>query len=336
MTITAHSIPKVELHVHLEGAIPVDTIIRLAKRNAVSLPTNFVVDGKYQWKGFPEFLQCYDIACTALATEADFKEATYAYLKECAGQNVIYCEIIISPTHADRLGIGYKSYLHSIDEGCKKAEMDFGIITRLIVTIVRHESHDDAKNVISYIENTPHKRVTGFHIAGDENNGNISDFKKYFDAAKANGLGLSAHAGEIRGPEEVKEAIESLNVSRIGHGISSIEDSDLIKMIIEKNICLEVCPTSNITIAARYNSYKNHPLRKLFDAKVPVTINSDDPPFFSTTIGNEYQIAMDHFNFSVEDLIKVTNTGIEHSFLDNDTKKLLFKEINNFRKSDEI
>lgn len=333
MTNSVSSVPKVELHVHLEGAIPVETIVRLAKRNSISLPANLIVDGEYQWSGFPEFLQCYDAACTALVTETDFIEATYDYLKECANQNVIYCEIIISPTHADRLKIGYKGYLQSIDEGCKQAEKDFGIITRLIVTIVRHESHDEAKNVVAYIEKAPHARVTGFQIAGDENHANIEDYRYYFDAAKAAGLGLSAHAGEIKGPDEVRKAIEILGVSRIGHGISAIEDKDLIKMIVDKNICLEVCPTSNIKIAARCDSYAKHPLRKLYNAKVPITINSDDPPFFSTTIGKEYQVAMNYFAFTINDLVQVSNTGIEHAFLDKSTKTKLYDKIKNFLNS---
>jgi len=310
---------KAELHAHLEGTASPDLVKRLAQRNSMNLPDGlFDAEGNYRWMTFLEFLKAYDLASAVIKTPLDYRDVTYEYLKQCASEDAIYVEVMSSPDHAAMAGMGYQDHLDGIIAGIEDAEQDFGIVGRIIVTCVRHLGPEQAVNVARQTVAAPHPYVVGFGMGGDENAHHPSDFAKAFHIAQDAGLTCNVHAGEMAGPESIIAALDHLPVKRIGHCVRSIEDPDLIARLIDKDITLEVCPGSNIALGV-YPDFRAHPFLKLRDAGCKVTLSSDDPPFFHTSIGNEYAIASREFNLSNQELTQITKCSIENAFADQAT-----------------
>ena len=283
------NITKAEIHVHLEATISPDLCRKFAKRNKVEISNNiFGNDYAYTWTDFYDFLKIYDIVTSVIQKPEDYFELTYNYLKECALENVIYVEAMISSTHAKSRGMTYHSFLEGVTEGAKKAEKDFGIVSRYIINGIRHLGPDSVYNTAKEVLNNPNTYLVGFGLAGDELHFPPKLFIKTFDMLKKENCSITVHAGEWDGPENIRNAINLLHPSRLGHGVRSIEDPILVKEISNSNIVLEMCPTSNIATKI-YSSYKNHPVKKLFDQGVKITVNSDDPPFFNASIAGEYE-----------------------------------------------
>ncbi|WP_218045021.1 adenosine deaminase [Kiloniella spongiae] len=310
---------KAELHAHLEGTASPDLVKRLAQRNSMNLPDGlFDAEGNYRWATFLEFLKAYDLASAVIKTPLDYRDVTYEYLKQCASEGAIYVEVMSSPDHAAMAGMGYQDHLDGIISGIEDAEKDFGIIGRIIVTCVRHLGPEQAVNVARQTVAAPHPYVVGFGMGGDENAHHPSDFSKAFHIAHDAGLSCNVHAGEMAGPESIIAALDHLPVQRIGHCVRAIEDPYLISRLIDEDITLEVCPGSNIALGV-YPDFRTHPFLKLRDAGCKVTLSSDDPPFFHTTIGNEYAIASREFNLSDQELSEITKCSIENAFADQAT-----------------
>jgi len=320
-------IPKAEIHVHLEATITPDLCRKFAKKNHVDLPKAiFGNKYAYEWSDFYDFIKKYDLVTSVIHTPDDYKELTYAYLKECASYNVIYVEAMISSTHAKLKGMTYDSFLEGVYDASKQAEKDFGIVSRYIMNGIRHLGVDSVHNTAVEVIKNPHPCLVGFGLAGDELHFPPNLFVKTFDMLKDEKFPITVHAGEWDGPENIRNAINLLHPTRLGHGVRSIEDLDLVKEIIDKNIVLETCPTSNIATKI-YENYDSHPVKKLFEMGVKVTVNSDDPPFFNATIQGEYQ-AMVNLGFSENDLTSMTRNAIESSFLDYETKSKLLTKLN--------
>ncbi len=319
--------PKAELHVHIEGAIKPKLARQLAKKNNINLPSSIFADeDNYAWKDFFHFMKAYDVVAGLIRSPEDCALVVYEYLKQSASEGVLYNELIISPTHFALQGMSYLEMLEGAKQGIDQAKKESGIQTRLLIAAVRHEGVDVVEKVVQEMIDYPDPTVVGLNLAGDEVNFPPKLFKDSFHAAHKAGYGCVAHAGEVVGPESVWEAIDSLPVARIGHGVRSVEDPDLMKELIKRSITLEVCPSSNVALGV-YPSYDEHPLRKLFEAGIKITLNSDDPYFFNTTIGKEYQIAFDEFRLSETNLIKITQTAIENSFADQATKEALMAKV---------
>lgn len=324
-------VPKAELHVHIEGAILPSLARQLAKKNKVSLPSAIFGSGDcYLWDGFFGFIKAYDVIADLIKTPEDSTLVISEYLQQCAKEGTVYSEITISPTHYAKQGMNYQDMLGSAVVAIDHIKKETGLVARLLISAVRHEGVDVVEAVIREMIDNPHPYVVGVNLAGDEVNFPPKRFANAFLAASEAGYGCSVHAGEVVGPESVWEALDYLPVSRIGHGVRAIEDPKLIEALIRQKITLEVSPSSNVSIGV-FPSYEAHPLRKLYDAGVKVTLNSDDPCFFCTTIGNEYQIARDKFGMSDDDLRKITRTAIENGFADDQTKQEIFKEVKNNR-----
>jgi len=326
MNSTIH-IPKAEIHVHLEATITPDLCRKFAQKNNIDLP-NDIFGNKYayEWLDFYDFIKKYDLVTSVIHTPEDYKELTYAYLKECASYNVIYVEAMISSTHAKLKGMTYDSFIEGVYDASKQAEKDFGIVSRYIMNGIRHLGAVSVHNTAVEVIKNPHPCVVGFGLAGDELHFPPDLFVKTFNMLKDEKFPITVHAGEWDGPENIRNAINMLHPTRLGHGVRSIEDLDLVKEIINKNIVLETCPTSNIATKI-YKNYESHPVKKLFELGAKVTVNSDDPPFFNATIQGEYQ-AMSEIGFSNTDLISMTRNAIESSFLDSETKSKLLTKLN--------
>ena len=320
-----YHIPKAEIHIHLEATITPNLCRKFAKKNNVNLPDDiFGNKYAYQWTDFYDFIKKYDLVTSVIHTPEDYRQLTYEYLKDCAANRVLYVEAMISSTHAKLKGMTYNSFLQGVVEASQQAEKDFGIVSRFIMNGIRHLGPDSVQSTAEEVLNNPHPYLVGFGLAGDELHFPPNLFVKTFDMLKEAQFPITVHAGEWDGPENIRNAINLLHPSRLGHGVRSIEDPDLVKEIIERNIVLETCPTSNIATKI-YESYEVHPVKKLFDAGVKITVNSDDPPFFNATIAGEYEV-MASLGLSEKNLISLTRNAIDFSFCDQLTKeKLLLK-----------
>jgi adenosine deaminase len=316
-------IPKAELHCHLEGSIAPALAHELAARNGLELPRGlFGTDGHYVWNDFLSFLAAYDRVCTVLRTAHDFSDVIYSYLAGAAAEGAVYVEMFCSPERPAALGISYAAWLEALALGIDRAGREFGIVGRIIIICIRHLGPDRAFAMVQAMVAEPHPYVVGFGMGGDEAQFAVADFAPAYRLAHDKGYGCTVHAGEVLGPESVWASIEALPVTRIGHGVRSADDPRLMAELARRGTVLEVCPGSNIALGL-YPDRAAHPLHRLIDAGVRVTLNSDDPPFFHTTLGDEY----DKAGLDEASLRGIARTAIEASFADEATKRKLLKEI---------
>ena len=316
-------IPKVELHCHLEGSIAPALARELAARNGLDLPRGlFGPDGHYVWHDFWSFLAAYDRVCTVLRHPRDFGDVIYAYLAGAAREGAVYVEMFCSPERPAALGISYAAWLEALAEGIDRAEREFGIVGRVIIICIRHLGPERALAMVEGMVTEPHPYVVGFGMGGDEAKFAPADFAPAYRLAHEQGYGCTVHAGEVLGPESVWASIDALPVTRIGHGVRSADDPALMKELVRRGTVLEVCPGSNIALGL-YPDRGAHPLHRLIDAGVRVTLNSDDPPFFHTTLGNEYNKA----GLEPAALRQIARTALAASFADETTKRKLLREI---------
>ncbi len=325
MTVT-DAIPVAELHCHIEATVSPADARRLAARHHLDISEVFDEAGGYRWKTFNDFLHVYDAVSEVIRTPEDYFEITAHYFERMAAKGMIYGELIVSPAHAARFGVSYAALMDAVASAMREAEAENSLTGRIIVTAVRHYGAEHALGVANMAAASPHPFVTGFGMAGDEAFGKAKDFKPAFDAAKHAGLARTVHAGEILGPESIWRALDLFDVSRIGHGVRAIEDEKLIAEIRERDITLEVCPTSNVAIGL-YPSIAEHPLGKLADAGLKITLNSDDPAFFDTDPAEEYKRSAEAHGFSAADLLGFTRHAIDAAFCDEETKTRLKKMI---------
>jgi adenosine deaminase len=310
------ALPKAELHVHLEGTATPDLVRRLAERNGIPVPGDlFRDDGTFAWTDFLDFLKAYDKAASTIRTGQDYRDVTYEYLAACAAEGAVYVELIASLDHGKHVGLPDDEHLAGIAQGIDDAYRDHGITGRIISSIVRNFGVADCEDVARRTVALAHPYVVGFNMAGDEAGFPAGDYARAFAIAHEAGLGCSVHAGEHAGPESIRAALELPGVVRISHGVRAVEDPALVRDLADRGIVLEVCPTSNVVLGV-YPSYEEHPLGRLRAAGVPVTLGSDDPPYFGTTIGREYALAHERLGCSLDDLRAITETALNAAFSD--------------------
>ena len=317
---------KAELHCHIEGAAAPELVIRQAQKYGKDV-SPYIQNGSFVWRDFTSFLKAYDFAADLFRTEDDYARLSEHYLTSLARDGAIYSEIFTSPDHATKAGLSPQAYTDALGEGMARAKAKTGIEGRMIVTGVRHVGLESIEAAARFAARCGHPLVTGFGVAGDERNGDIEDYVRAFEIAREAGLGITIHAGEFGGWESVQAALDHIRPSRIGHGVRAIENPDLVKRIAAEGVVLECCPGSNIALNV-YASFADHPFPVLREAGCKVTLNSDDPPYFWTTLKREYDIAAEHFGMSDKDLTAVTRTAIEAAFVDKKTKAQLLARLN--------
>ena len=319
------NIPKAELHCHIEGAAEPLLALAQAAKYGVDLSDRVDPNRGYLWADFTSFLETYDLVASLFRTPEDYVLLAEAHYLNLARQNCIYAEIFISPEHAERIGCSYRTLVAAIAEGMENARTATGIEGRMIVTGIRHAGVDAVEEAAQLAIDHPHPLVTGFGMAGDERTGHPSDFTRAFDIARDGGLGITCHAGEFGGADSVEAVLDYLRPERIGHGVRAIENPALVRRLAESGTVLEVCPVSNLVLGV-FASIEAHPLRQLVEAGCRVTLNSDDPPHFHTTLENEYAVACGDFGFDGAALAGFTRTAIEAAFVDGDTRKHLLEK----------
>lgn len=318
-------LPKAEIHCHIEGAAPPQLVLRQAEKYGVDMSA-FIREGSFVWDDFTTFLAAYDAAAGLFRTEEDYSLLAETYLTSLAEDGAIYSEFFTSPDHADRAGISPQAYTDGLGEGIRRAKEKTGIEGRMIVTGVRHFGVESVEAAARFAVECGHPLVTGFGMAGEERSGHPRDFARAFDIAREAGLGITAHAGELAGWESVAAAMDHLRPSRIGHGVRAIENPDLVRRIAEEGVVLEICPVSNIELKV-FDSFAEHPFPRLREAGCRVTLNSDDPPYFWTTLKREYEVAVEHFGLDDAALLDVTQTAIEAAFVDDATRAALLARV---------
>ncbi|MGL4196263.1 MAG: adenosine deaminase [Allorhizobium sp.] len=316
---------KAELHCHIEGAAPPALALSQADKYGVD-PATFMRDGTYAWNDFSEFIKAYDRVAALFRTEEDYALLTETYLRELAAVDTIYSEIIISPDHGDRIGLGADAYLAGITAGIEAAKAATGIEARIIVTGERHFGSASVIAAAEYAARSDNPLITGFNMAGEERMGRVADYARAFDIAREAGLGLTIHAGEVCGAFSVADALDLVKPARIGHGVRAIEDPELVRRLVDLGTVLEVCPGSNIALKV-FPDLASHPLRKFHEAGVRVCINSDDPPFFGTSLAQEYDWASSEFGFTDAEIDGMTRTAIEAAFVDEETRARLLARL---------
>ena len=343
--------PKATLHEHIEGTVTPEMAAKLAQRHNVSLPDNFVMkDGEYDKADFPNgryaydesdfwaFINTYDTVADMRRTPQDYYDVTKDYLSKNAADGGIYAELIVSPMHmatevnpetgkAELSAPRYAAMLEAMTNAAEEVKESTGLETRFIATGVRNLGAENVTEVAKFVRDNPHPLVTGFGIAGNERAGKFDDFSEALSIAKSAGLKLALHAGEICGPESIRDAVR-LGASRVGHGVSAVQDPALMKELAEKNIMVEVCPTSNrILVGELKGDLANHPARKLYDAGIKISLNPDDGGIFGTQTGKEHRISAKEFGFTKAEMYDITLCALDCSFADVKTRKQLKENV---------
>lgn len=320
------TIPKLELHLHLEGAAPPSFIRGLAREKNIDISGIFDERGNYRYTGFTDFLKVYEAATSVLSSPADYARLVHAVLEESAANGVIYTESFVSP---DFCGGGdlsaWRDHLSAMQDAAQVVEKQGGPILKLIITAIRHFGPDKSRPAAICAAETAGDFLTGFGLAGAETVLTPQDFRWAFDCAHEAGLGLTCHAGEWGGPQSIRDAL-TLGVTRIGHGVRAIEDLALVDELAERGIVLECCPGSNLALGI-YPHWRAHPIGQLYDRGVKVTVSTDDPPFFHTTMTREYDRLADAFDWDDGVFRKLATTAAEAAFCDVTTREALLKCI---------
>lgn len=321
---------KAELHCHIEGAAAPELVIRQAQKYGKDV-SPFIQNGSFVWNDFTSFLAAYDFAADLFRTEEDYARLSEHYLTSLARDGAIYSEVFTSPDHAIKAGLSPKAYTDALGEGMERAKAKTGIEGRMIVTGVRHVGVESIEAAARFAAKCNHPLVTGFGVAGDERMGDFEDYVRAFEIAREAGLGITIHAGELMGWESVAAALDHIRPSRIGNGVRAIENPDLVKRIADEGVVLEICPGSNIALKV-FDSFGEHPFRKLREAGCKVTLNSDDPPYFWTNLKREYDLAAEHFGMDEKALMATTRTAIEAAFVDRKTKSALLARLDGHKR----
>ena len=313
--------PKVELHVHLEGSIQPATVLTLAERNHVALPAKDLegLHSFYHFTDFDHFIQVYFAVSGCLKTVSDFDLIAYELGSAMARQKILYAEVTFTPyTNVANTGLAFDEIMDGLTEGRLRAQAEFGVEMRWILDIVRDQP-DTRHQVAEWAVAAQDRGVVGIGLGGTERDHPPEWFADAFSVAREAGLHSVPHAGEVAGPASVWNALEMLGAERLGHGVRSVEDPDLVAYLRQHQIPLEVCPTSNVRLGV-YTSYADHPLRQLHEEGLYVTINSDDPPMFNTDLVGEYLVLADQMGFGAQELEQLSLNALQASFLPQEQK----------------
>ena len=339
-------LPKAELHLHLEGSLEPETILELARRpesqtvgtGASAGMSLEEVRARYRFGDFAAFLEAFKWAVGHLRTPADFGLATARLIEQLHRQNVAYAEITVSAGVMLRRRQDPHAFFGGVLEGYRQAKKDFPVEVRWIFDAARQFGVEAAMEVARLAPQYRSEGVVAFGLGGDEEGWPPALFRGVYDYARAQGLRLTAHAGEMAGPESVRDAVELLGAERIGHGIHAVLDPELMEQLARDQITLECCPTSNLAtgalaqlrgLAAGEVALSQHPLREFFDRNLWVTISTDDPALFHTNLLREYSLAAEEMGFSPEELVRIAEMSFESAFLPPEEKLPL---LETFRK----
>ena len=323
-------LPKAELHLHIEGTLEPDLMLEIARRNNVATKYGSVeeLQAAYEFNNLQEFLDIYYEGAAVLQTEQDFYDMTLAYLQRAAADGVRRAEIFFDPqTHTDR-GIPFAVFLGGIHEATVVGKRDLGVSADLIMCFLRHLSAEAAMETLE--ESMPYRdKIIGVGLDSSEVGFPPEVFADAFSRARAEDLHLVAHAGEEGPPEYVWGALDVLDVERIDHGIRALEDPTLVRRLVEDQVPLTVCPLSNVKLAA-VDQLAEHPLPKMLELGLKVTINSDDPAYFGGYVGSNYIQSYEALAMSIDQMVTLARNSLDATFLGDADKAGLLADFDTF------
>lgn len=321
------AIPKAELHLHIEGSFEPELMFQIANRNKVSIPYKTIQEVKeaYKFSCLQDFLDIYYAGAGVLLKELDFYELTITYLRKCKEENITHAEIMFDPqTHTQR-GVAFKTVINGIQKAREEAKAKWNISTELIMSYLRHLSEEEAFATLK--ESLPYKSIIkAVGLDSSEKGNPPSKFKKVYEASIREGYIPLAHAGEEGPASYIWEALDLLKIQRIDHGNNCLQDSELARKLANEKIALTVCPLSNTALKV-VDDMKNHPLKKLMDAGIPVTINSDDPAYFGGYLNENYKAVQSALKLTEYDLIALAKNSFQYSLLEEKSKAIKLQEL---------
>lgn len=307
------TLPKAELHVHLEGSIEPSTLLELRQRHRMDGASLVEVEQLYNYKDFAGFLSAFKDVTGHLRTPEDYELITYRLMEKLKAQNVLHAEVIVSVGVCLWRKQDFASIFEGLERGRARGERDFGISLLWIFDAVRQFGAEKAQPVVDLAIQFRERNVVAFGIGGDEKAGPPELFAGVYARAAEAGLHLTAHAGESAGPESIWGAL-NLKAERLGHGLTAGQDAELMEELTERQIPIEICVTSNLRTGV-CPEVAQHPVRRYFDEGLMLTLNSDDPAMFGSSLVEEYALVQEAFGFSHEHLRELARNSFEASFL---------------------
>ena len=315
MNAFIQGLPKVELHLHIEGSLEPELLFELAQRNNIDIPYESPQELRkaYEFEDLQSFLDIYYQGANALRTEQDFYDLTWAYLERCKADNVIHTEIFFDPqTHTDR-GIEFETVINGIHRAMQDGNEQLGITSQIIACFLRHLSEESAIETLQSIIKHQDK-IIGVGLDSSELGHPPEKFKRAFQQAKDAGLLTVAHAGEEGPAQNIVDSVEMLSVSRVDHGVRCVEDESLMDALIESKMPLTVCPLSNIKLCV-FDAMEQHNVVDLLRKGVAVTINSDDPAYFGGYMTDNFMAVSNAHPMTKSELAQFTINAINASFI---------------------
>ncbi len=320
-------VPKAELHLHIEGSFEPELMFEIAQRNKVEIPYKSIEDVKkaYQFGNLQDFLDIYYAGANVLLYEQDFYDLTMAYFRHCAAENILHTEIMFDPQTHTKRGVKFSTVINGIQRAREEAEKEHGISSFLIMSYLRHLSEEDAFETLQ--QSLPYKHlIKSVGLDSSEKGNPPSKFQKVFEASIKEGYIPVAHAGEEGPAEYIYEALDLLKVARIDHGNNCLSDPQLVERLVAEKIGLTVCPLSN-TALRNVDHIDNHPLKKMLDLGLKVTVNSDDPAYFGGYLTQNYLSCIEALDLSLEEVKQLVRNSFEYSFLSDEMKTKFIAQL---------
>jgi aminodeoxyfutalosine deaminase len=320
--------PKAELHLHLEGTISPETLWEMSRRNGVALPARSFEElkGLYVFEDFLKFIKLWLAMCSCLKHERDYVGMVDAYVAECRRQNIRYAEVHFTPYNHEKFGIGGRRALEIVSGRLLDAERNGGPVTRIITDIPSESSGESGPYTAALLEEMQDPLVVAIGLGGPEQDFPRAPFAPFFARARAAGYACVSHAGETGGAEHVRQAVVDLHARRVQHGVRAVEDESVLRLLAEREICCDVALTSNACLTP-FTDPKTHPIHRMLAARVPVTLSTDDPPFFGTDLVKEYVLALEQAGLSVVQLWQLNLNGLRYGLADVGLRRTLLREF---------
>ncbi|MDJ0934584.1 MAG: adenosine deaminase [Kiloniellales bacterium] len=321
------SLPKAELHLHIEGTLEPELMLALAERNGIKLPYDSVeaLRAAYDFGNLQDFLDLYYQGMSVLQAEQDFYDLTWAYLERAAAENVRHAEIFFDPQGHTERGVAFATVIDGIHRALSDAEAKLGLTSRLILCFLRHLDEDSALATLE--QALPYKdRIAGVGLDSSELGHPPEKFERAFARSRAEGFRAVAHAGEEGPADYIRGALDALQVERIDHGVRCLDDPALVERLAAERMPLTVCPLSNLRLCV-VDEMAAHPLRRMMELGLFVTVNSDDPAYFGGYVNENYAAVQDALGLSRADLAALARNSVEASFLEPAAKRTLVAEV---------
>jgi adenosine deaminase len=319
--VNANALPKAELHLHIEGTFEPELIFALAERNRISLPYSSIDELRraYEFTNLQSFLDLYYAAMAVLRTEADFAELAHAYFARAREQGVVHAELFFDPQAHTSRGVPFETVIDGLWSAVRESDTRYGITSKLIMCFLRDQS---AESALATLERAlPYgERIVAVGLDSAEVGNPPSKFARVFERALAEGWKTVAHAGEEGPPAYVWEALDLLRVSRVDHGVRSLEDPRLVARLRDERIPLTVCPLSNVKLRV-VDALRDHPLGRMLDAGLVATVNSDDPAYFGGYVGDNFREVAAALALPDDALLTLARNSFEAAFLDEKTRE---------------